>query len=203
MKFANTSKRTYLRGCHIGLALLAVGLLSPSAHAQYKWKDQRGITVYSDTPPPDNTPNTLISPGGTRENSHKNHPATAPETTVTTSPTDQNALSSKANAAKVNAANAAANAANAGPKSLAEQMVDFNRRREEAEKKAATEKTESELSHQRSEDCERMKSYQRSLTQGQRIMRTKPNGEREFLTDKQQAEETTKINQSVSQQCNA
>lgn len=178
--------------------VIAAVFASPAVLAQYKWKDERGRTVYSDTPPPGNTPVSVLSNQSTRENSHRNAPekpaaASVPPNGVS----QQNMLSSSANAA------AAAAAAKAGPKSLAEQVADFNRRREEAEKKAQADRTEAELSKQRAEDCERMRSYQRSLSQGQRIMRTKPNGEREFLNDKQQAEETQKINQSVSQQCSS
>ena len=158
MKSANLS---WLASAACSVALLS-GLLgaSPDAFAQWKWRDASGVVQYSDRPPPPGTP-------------------------------EQSILSRPSNARKAPPPAAAASA----PTETAEQKqaadLDARKRKAEEDEKArleAQKKAEEErVAKVRAENCERARSYMRSLNDGIRIAKVNANGEREVLDDSARA----------------
>lgn len=84
---------------------------------------------------------------------------------------------------------AAGKDAKKGPMTPAEKEQDYRNRQEEAKKER--EKADKERKHEqdKSEDCARNKEYVMTLESGQRIMRTRPDGERYYLEDAQREQE--------------
>jgi hypothetical protein len=84
---------------------------------------------------------------------------------------------------------AASKDAKKGPMTPAEKEQDYRNRQEEAKKEQ--EKAEKERKHEqdKSEDCARNREYVMTLESGQRIMRTRPDGERYYLEDAQREQE--------------
>ena len=68
---------------------------------------------------------------------------------------------------------------------------------EAAKKKAEDDK----LAAQRADNCNRAKSYLRTLDDGIRIARTNDKGEREILDDKQRADETRRAKETIASEC--
>lgn len=98
-------------------------------------------------------------------------------------------------------AEAPAVAAPAPKKSLAEQELDFRKRKtegEEARTKAEKEKTEAE---EKSKNCEQAKLQLQALESGQRISRYSAQGERVVLDDAARAQETAAANKAVQNWC--
>ncbi len=97
--------------------------------------------------------------------------------------------------------NGAATTTPTAPKTWAEKDLEFKQRqqqqRENAEK-SAKEKAEAD---QRKEGCERAKGNLRLMESGQRISRTKADGEREFLDDQQRQQEVERARKSVQEWC--
>jgi len=68
---------------------------------------------------------------------------------------------------------------------------------EAAKKKAEDDK----LAAQRADNCNRAKSYLRTLDDGIRIARTNDKGEREILDDKQRADESRRAKETIASEC--
>jgi hypothetical protein len=162
-----------IRTLCLALLLSSTGSL---AIAQYVWVDGKGVKQYSDVPPPASIPRNQIlkEPGATRA-----APAAA------TTPTD----ASPADAAKAQA-----------PLSTAERNTDFQKRKlEQADNdKKAAEKTR-QLAD-KAANCEKARSYARTLDDGVRISTTDKNGERNILNDDQRATEV-KNTQRILSEC--
>ena len=163
------------------LLALCVGLsiaLPGAALAQaYKWRDEKGGVVFSDTPPPPNIPraNILQAPRGKMPAA-----APAPGAAVTASPA-------------VNAA-----AAPAGPKTVAEREADFKKRQLADQKKTKEDGAKSEQEQQRQTACESQRQNLAALESGQRIVRTDSKGERYFVEDEQRAKDIAKARQDLA-----
>jgi hypothetical protein len=164
----NNMKQSWPRLLCAG-ALALTSLISLSAHAQYSWLDDKGARVFSDRPPPPDTPaeRILKMPRGLdpRPAQLEAAPATAP------------------------ASPAAAGAADkARPLTLAERDADFRKRaaqREADEKKAAQEASTKAAS---AENCAIAHESARAVNSGMRISRVDAKGETVFLTDEERAE---------------
>ncbi len=162
-------------------ALLMAGLLvlgsSAQAGMQWKWRDASGAIQYSDRPPPAGTPDKDILA--------------------------RPAASVRAAAKAAEAASAASAAAT--PAAAAASKVDPEleaRRKKAEEEKAAKQKAEDEkIAKQKADNCQRARSYQRTLADGIRIVRTNQKGEREFLDDKARAEETQRNEEAIAANC--
>ncbi|MEW6704779.1 MAG: DUF4124 domain-containing protein, partial [Pseudomonadota bacterium] len=74
-------------------------------------------------------------------------------------------------------------------------------RKAEQERQAARKQEEERAAAQRAENCTRAKEYMRTLDSGMRIARVNEKGEREFLDDKQRADETQRTRQVISSEC--
>jgi type IV secretory pathway VirB10-like protein len=171
------------RSVLLAALLLAVASLAGPAAAQWAWKDDNGRVVYSDRPPP----------SGVKSDKIVRQPSNAQ--TVLPSQPSGGAADTKAPATETRAASS-------GPKSLAEQEMEFRKRQQEradAEKKAQEEQTRASA---KVAECERAKGYLRSLEEGGRIARTDSSGNREFLDDAQRAAEVDRTRKIVQSSCN-
>jgi hypothetical protein len=141
------------------------------AAAQWKWRDKGGQIQYSDLPPP----------AGVAEQDILARPSSAQR---------------RAAAAPAPAPSAVASA----PKRVEPELE--ARLRKAEEELAAKNKAEQErAAAQRADNCTRAKSYARTLDDGVRIVRTNEKGEREYLDDKQRAEEVKKARDVMASDC--
>lgn len=155
--------------------ILAVTTALPAAAQIYSWKDKDGRTVYSDIPPPTGEVKTLQRGRGPV-------PVTEP-----------------AAAASSDAAPAVTDTAK--PKTTAERDLEFRQRRAaEAEAKTKADKEAADAAD-RQRFCEQARNQLNALQSGQRIARPGASGEREFLDDATRAEETTRLQQQIEQNC--
>lgn len=139
-------------------SMIFLTLAVADAQAQYVWLNDKGVKQYSDSPPPRNIPLDRIvkSPSGKSASNVRTTPSPA---------IDDN--KGKSELAKIEK-----------PKTLANKIEDFNKRkiaREEAEKKAETEQQNKEV---KTKNCERAKNYKQSLDEGGLIMTRSKEGER-------------------------
>jgi hypothetical protein len=160
-----------IRTLFLGLLLSSAGSL---AIAQYVWVDGKGVKQYSDVPPPASIPRNQIlkEPGVTRA---------APPAAAT--PTE----GAPADTAKAQA-----------PLTTAERNADFQKRKLE---QADTDKKAAEKAKQladKAANCEKARSYARTLDDGVRISTTDKNGERSILSDEQRATEVKNTQRVIS-----
>jgi hypothetical protein len=170
---------TMARPFAILLALLATGLLALPAEAQWKWKDKGGHVQYSDLPPPPGTPDQdiLTRPSGPRRAAA---PATAP-----------------ASAASVVAAASGGLAVRP-----ADPELEAKRKKAESDAAAKTKAEQEKIVTAKAENCARAKAQLTTLDSGIRIARTNATtGEREFLDDKQRADEAKRTRDVITSDC--
>jgi type IV secretory pathway VirB10-like protein len=163
------------------LGTLCWVVLAP-AHAQWAWKDDNGRVVYSDRPPP----------AAVKADRIVRQPSNA-----------QTVLPQQAQPAPATdtAKPAATPAPSSGPKSAAEQEMEFRKRQQEradAEKKAQEEQSRAAA---KATECERARSYLKAIEDGQRIARTDASGNREFLDDAQRAAEAERARKIMQSTC--
>ncbi len=161
-------------------ALLAIGAALP-AGAQWKWRDARGQTQYSDLPPPLGTPEANIlqrpSPSGTAR---------------------------RAPAASAAASSASGASAAAAPL-LAPKASDpeLEARRKKAEQDVADKKKadDTKAAAAKLENCNRAKTQMRTFDSGLRVSRVNEKGEREYLDDAAREAETRRTRDIIAADC--
>ncbi|MBI3713635.1 MAG: DUF4124 domain-containing protein [Burkholderiales bacterium] len=166
-------------------SLIFALMATATAQAQYVWLNDKGIKQYSDTPPPRSVPADRIikSPGGKSANSTHASPSSTTPATET---------SGKSELAKIEK-----------PKTLANKIEDFNKRKiakEEAEKKEEAEQQNKEV---KAKNCERAKNYKQSLDEGGLIMTRSKEGERIPMDEAQrnkEMQEAKKVLEECKQQ---
>jgi hypothetical protein len=89
----------------------------------------------------------------------------------------------------------------AGPKTAAEQDLEFRKRQSEAAEQKAKAEKDSAAAEEKKTNCERARGQLAALESGQRITRTNSKGEREHLDDKQRADEIANAKKSVDSWC--
>jgi hypothetical protein len=158
-------------------------LASSPAEAQWKWKDKGGRVQYSDLPPPAGTPDQDIL----------SRPTTSRR---------------PANVGAAPAASAAASAASAPSLASARppaQKVDpdFEARLKKGEAEAATRKKadEERVAAAKTENCNRAREQLRTFDSGVRVFRVNEKGEREYMDDKQRADQTKHARDVVASDC--
>jgi hypothetical protein len=159
---------TCLKRIAAAVAMLAGVGGAPAAYAQYIWLNEQGVKQFSDMPPP----------------------ASVPKNRILKAPSDTPRLPSSASEAPADTTAANSDAKkDKGPMTIAEQNADFQKRKMEQadrEKKAA----EAERgAAEKSKNCERARTYSRSLESGERLATTDKNGERSYLSDQQRSQE--------------
>jgi hypothetical protein len=150
------------------LRLLTAGalmLLAQLAHAQYSWIDEKGTRVFSDRPPPPNTPASRIlkAPRGLQ----------LPEPASSPAPS----------------ASAAAERKPAAAPTLAERDADFRKRAAERAENERKAQDEAERNAQQLENCKAAREMAAQVHSGMRMARINEKGEREVLGDAQRAEQ--------------
>ncbi|HMO46071.1 MAG TPA: DUF4124 domain-containing protein [Rubrivivax sp.] len=157
------------------LAALACLMLSAPADAQWKWRDGRGQIHVSDIPPPREVPDkdVLQRPEAARK--------AAPPTAAPSAP---------AAAATPVAVRPAADPELEERKRMAEQE-------QAAQKKAEDKKAQAA----RADNCQRAREQLATLDSGVRVMRVRPDGEREYLSDEQRASETQRARSVIASEC--
>jgi hypothetical protein len=166
------------------LALLAASLLSLPAEAQWKWRDKSGHVQYSDLPPPLGTP----------EQDILNRPMTA-----------QQRRPGPISQAPVSVVSTASPASSAASGALVPRTSDPDlesaRKKAEADAAAKAKAEEQRIAGLRADNCARAKTQLTTLESGIRLVRSNANGEREFLDDKQRADETKRTKDVISTDC--
>jgi hypothetical protein len=156
----------------LGTALL---LTSPSAHAQWKWRDKNGQVTASDLPPPRDIADKDILQ---RPEASSRRPAPAP----------------------AGAASAASAPASAG-RPAAETELDKRFKAAEQEKATKAKAEEERLAAQKRDNCNRAREQLATLDSGIRIARVNQKGEREFIDDKARADETRRAREGIASNC--
>jgi len=161
-------------------ALLA--LVALPAEAQWKWKDKSGHVQYSDLPPPLGTPDQdiLARPSAQR----RNNPA---------SPLP--AASAASSAQLVGSASSPLT-----PK-LVDPELEAKRKKAEADQAVKNKAEEERIAAVKADNCARARAQLRTLDSGIRVSRTNEKGEREFLDDKQRADETQHARDAIAADC--
>ena len=159
-------------------------LVSLPAEAQWKWKDKSGRIQYSDLPPPAGTPDQdiLSKPAAPRRT-----------TTAPAAPTAGSAPSAPAAAPLPAPANAQA------PK--VDPEFEARRKKAESEVQAKNKAEEERVAAAKADNCARARAQLRTFESGIRVTRTNEKGEREFLDDKQRADETKHAKDVISADC--
>ena len=163
------------------LAVLAAGLIALPAEAQWKWRDKSGHTQYSDLPPPPGTADADIL---ARPSAAMRRAAVA-NTAVTAT-----------------AASTASAAAPASAPRTADPELEAKRKKAESEAAAKAKAEQDKLSVARADNCSRARAQLTTLQSGIRLAQTNAKtGEREFLDDKQRADETRRTQEVIATDC--
>jgi hypothetical protein len=160
------------------LALLVASLLALPAEAQWKWKDKGGHVQYSDLPPPPGTADQdiLMRPSARRSGPQAAAPASA---------------------APVVAAEASAPA----PRT-ADPELEAKRKKAEEEAAAKAKVEQERIAKAQAENCARAKQQLATLESGIRLVQANvKTGEREFLDDKQRADQAKNAKDVIAANC--
>jgi hypothetical protein len=150
-------------------ALALTSLVSLSAHAQYSWVDDKGARVFSDRPPPPDTPaeRILKAPRGF-----------------------QAALAPAAPAAP-----AAEPAAKTSVPTWTEREADYRKRAAERDK--AEQEADTKRRTERAAQCSSARAAQTQLTTSRRVSRTNSQGKSELMSDDDRAREMEKVQRTL------
>jgi hypothetical protein len=168
--------RTILAGAAAVLLLVTL-----PAEAQWKWKDKSGRVQYSDLPPPVGTPDQDILGRPTARR-------------TAASPVVQAASAASAPLAAPGASGPLAPRA-------ADPELEARRKKAESDQAAKAKANEEKIAALRAENCARAKAAVRTYDSGVRIGRINEKGEREFLDDKQRADEARRAKDAVAADC--
>lgn len=160
-----------------GLLLAMIGgawLVSAPAGAQtYKWTDADGKIHYSDRPPPANAKEPVTI---------KPRKSSAPATTASPPASDKGATAAK-------------------PRTYVEQEAEFKKRQVETAEREAADKKKAAEAAEKKQNCEQARAQLKNLQSGERITRSNAQGEREYMTDAQIAQEIERGKKTVDGWC--
>jgi hypothetical protein len=167
----------------ITAAAAVLVLVSLPAEAQWKWKDKGGRIQYSDLPPP----------VGTADQDILSRP-TAPRRSGTVAPVASTAPAASAASAPLVSANTLA------PKGV-DPELEAKRKKAEGDVDAKKKADQERLAAAKADNCGRAQTQLRTFETGLRVMTTNEKGEREYLDDKQRAEETKRAKDVIAADC--
>ena len=171
------------------LVALAASVVALPSEAQWKWRDKSGHVQYSDLPPPTGIAeqDILARPSA---NARRSAPTTAP------------AVPQTGVASAVAAAAPGAPGASAAPRNPAEAELEAKRKKAEADAAAKAKADQERVALLRADNCSRAKAQLTTLESGIRLAQTNPKtGEREFLDDKQRADEVRRTEDVIATDC--
>ncbi len=170
-----------LRSLATVLATLLALVVLP-AEAQWKWKDKSGHVQYSDLPPPLGTPDQdiLARPSAQRRNT----------------PFSPLPAASAASSAQV-----VGSASSPLAPKLVDPELEARRKKAEADHALKNKAEEDRVAALKADNCARARAQLRTLDSGIRVTRTNDKGEREFLDDKQRADETQHTKDAITADC--
>ena len=187
-RFAAARRGATALAVPLALATLLMAL-SPTADAQWRWRDKNGQVNASDRPPPKEVPDKDILSRPT---------ADARRSAAAAAQAGAPAAGAEGTAA---AAAAPAAASASAPPTALEREVQARKRSAEQEQAAKAKAEEERLSTQRAENCRAARGHLVALDSGQRISRTNDKGEREVLDDKGRADEQRRAREVVASDC--
>jgi hypothetical protein len=163
------------------LAALAVSVIALPAEAQWKWRDKGGHVQYSDIPPP----------------------AGIPDQDILARPSAAMRRTSPMVATASPAPLAASSAPAAQPKpSAADAELEAKRKKAEADAAAKAKADQEKNAALRADNCSRAKAQLTTLESGIRLAQTNAKtGEREYLDDKQRADEVRRTRDVIAENC--
>jgi hypothetical protein len=154
------------------VCVLSLAFAAGAAAQAYRWVDKDGRVRYGDMPPP----GVKATPLGLPQGGGVNVAPAAPD--------------------------AAAKGASKGPLTPAEQEKEYRKRQAEGQKSREKEEKEQRDAAAKQENCARARETLAALESGQRVVRTRPDGERYYLEDSQRDAEIEQARQSVNSWCN-
>jgi hypothetical protein len=171
--------RLFLAACACALPLVAA--------AQWQWVDKDGRKVFSDRPPPADTPqkNILKQPGNARL------PVQAPAAQADPAATPVAAA----------AAAPAAAAASAPKLSGKDKALEDKKKQADAADAAKKKADEEKFAQAKTENCARARQSKATLDSGHRIAQINQKGEKEFLDDKQREAEVKRVDALIARDC--
>lgn len=188
------------RALAAALGVLALLAASPTAQAQYKWKDAAGQVHLSDLPPPREIPakDIMLRPvpapvaGGGSVRAQAVTPASGNLPTP--------AVSAAGGAASANSNTTTS--ANAAPaRNPLDPELEERRKRSEAEAKARARADEDRASAVRAENCQRARQQLALVNSGQRMQRLNDRGERVVVDDAGRADEAQLAQRVIASDC--
>ena len=163
-----------------GMAV-ALGIPGTVFAQAYKWRDQNGVTVYSDSPPPSNIPPGNILQAPKLKSSPP--PAAPPPAAARDAGADTKpALTSR----------------KLQTKSVAEREADYKKRQIEDQKKAKEQSEKTAQEEQRQAQCQSLAQNVATLESGQRMAKVDSKGERYFVDDTERAKDIAKARQDMA-----
>jgi len=154
--------------------LLTIALLVaalPASAAMYKWVDKDGKIHYSDQPPPE----------GAKQSGVVNTPAPATPAAAPSAP--------------------GAGAPPKGPKTAAEQEMEFRKRRLEAAEADAKRQQDAQAAEEKKRNCTQANSRLTALETGGRITKHGPDGETVYLSDAEIGKELVEARKIADSWC--
>jgi hypothetical protein len=184
-----------LRGSWLVFGLL-LGCLTHADHAAaqlYQWRDSNGRVVFSDTPPPPNTPagNIIKTPKG------RSAPPPAAAATAAATPPNGAAKDGGGAPAAVPAGDSKSAAAS-GPKSIAERDAEYKKRQADAAEKAKKDQDATAEAQRREGICRGLRNNLASLEGGQRVRKVDDKGEPYFVDDAERAKDISRMRQELT-----
>jgi len=167
------------------LVAVAASMVALPSEAQWKWRDKSGHVQYSDLPPPAGTSDQDILP-------RPSAPARRSTPTVAATAAPQVSAASASGVA----------AAGSAPRSGADAELEAKRKKAEADAAAKAKADQERVAALRADNCSRAKAQLTTLESGIRLAQTNTKtGEREFLDDKQRADEVRRTRDVISENC--
>jgi type IV secretory pathway VirB10-like protein len=156
--------------------VIGAGIVAAAGAQTYKWKDAEGKIHYSDQPPPAN-----IKEPVTVQPRKGQAPA---------APTEKGAAAPKDKAAPP-----------AKPRTYVEEEAERKKRQVETAEREAAEKKKADDAAEKKRNCDLALAQVKSLQSGGRVTRNNAQGEREYLSDAQTAQEIERAKKSADSWC--